>query len=194
MQFPAIIKSVKTILYERSPRGQMARFGLFLVLYWVARYPQFFLDEFYFSKTLLNTIHEQFAFFITHVCCFVLQIFYPDIHSSADHLIFITGKSLIQLQPGCTGLYPMIRLTFILIFYPLLWRKKAVLWPISMAILLFAATLHFVLLIPITYHASEWFNFAHNWLTRIIFYGFYFLCWLMWEKAMNKVPKPIGAI
>ena len=193
MQLPARIKSVKALLLERSPRGQMLRFGLFLVLYWVARYPQFFLNSNFFHESLITTIHEQLAFFITHVCCFVLQIFYPDIHSTADHIIFINGKSLLQLLPGCSGLDPMIRLTFILLFYPLLWRKKAWLWPISLAILLFAATLHFLLLIPITYHVPEWYTFAHNWLTRIIFYGFYFLCWLMWEKARNKEPKPIGA-
>ena len=170
----------------------MARFGLFLVLYWVARYPQFFLNSNYFGECLINPVYEQLASFITKVCCFVLQIIYSDIHSSADHTIFINGKSLLQLQPGCSGLDPMIRLTFILLFYPLLWQKKAWLWPISLAILLFAATLHFLLLIPITYHAPEWYTFAHNWLTRIIFYGFYFLCWLIWEKSLNKESKRLG--
>ncbi len=184
MKLPAKIRSVLTLLQERSPRGQMVRFAFFVVFYYFSRYPQFFLNSHGNCELLLTPIYKQLSFFITHVCCFVFRNFYPDIESSLDHIIYIHGKPLIRFLPGCTGLEPMIRLTFILIFYPLLWRKKIVLWPISMVILLFAATLHFLLLILISYHAPGWYNFAHNWLTRIIFYGFYFLCWLMWEKAI----------
>jgi len=184
MELAPGIKQAVTWIHARSPCGQILRFVLFLVLYFLARYPQIFLDNSSFGQALLNPLHERLSFFITHSCCFLLQGFYPDIHVTFNHTIIIAGKAHVQMFPGCTGLDPMIRLTFILIFYPLYWRRKLILWPFSLLILLFASTLHFLLLIPIAYQFPEWFGFAHNWLTRVIFYSFYFLCWLLWEKEI----------
>jgi exosortase/archaeosortase family protein len=184
MQLRAGINQTVSLLHERSPHGQILRFIFFLVLYFLARYPQLLLDNTSFGKALFSPIHEQLSFFITNACCYVLQIFYPGINTSIHHTIFIGDRALIQMYPGCTGLYPMIRLTIILAFYPLAWRRKVVLWPLSLLILLFASTLHFLLLILIANQCPGWFGFAHNWLTRVIFYAFYFLCWLLWEKAI----------
>jgi len=169
------------LIHERSPRGQVLRFLIFLALYILGRLLWMLFDKTTPGQELLNPIHERLSYFITHTSCFVLQIFYPDIQTSVNHTIFIAGRPVIALYPGCTGLYPMIRLSFVLLLYPLPWRKKLVLWPFSMMILIFASTLHFMLLIPISNHYLEWYGFAHNWLTRILFYGFYFLCWMMWE-------------
>ena len=137
---------------------------------------------------MLAPLHDRLSFFITHTCCFVLQVFYPDIHTAVNHTIFIAGKPIIALGSGCTGLNPMVRLSFVLVFYPLAWRRKVYLLPLSLLILIFASTLHFLLLIPIVNHYPEWYGFAHNWLTKILFYGFYFLCWLIWEKTI-PIPK-----
>lgn len=184
MELAPGIKQAVTWIHARSPRGQTLRFILFLVLYFLARYLQLFLDTSSFGHALLNPLHERLSFFITHSCCFLLQGFYPDIHVTINHTIIIAGKAHVQMFPGCTGLDPMIRLTFIFILYPLPWRRKLILWPFSLLILIFASTLHFLLLILISYQCPEWFGFAHNWLTRVLFYAFYFLCWLLWEKAI----------
>jgi len=184
MELAPGIKQAVTWIRECSPRGQILRFILFLVLYFLARYLQLFLDTSSFGQALLNPLHERLSFFITHSCCFLLQGFYPDIHVSINHTIIIAGKVTVVMLPGCTGLEPMIRLTFILAFYPLLWRRKLILWPISLLILLFASVLHFLILILIADQYPEWFNFSHHWITRVLFYAFYFLCWLLWEKAI----------
>jgi len=182
MQLQANLKHVVTWLQERTPRGQAVRFIIFLALYFLGRYPGLLFVTTSIGQAMLAPLHERLSFFITHTCCFVLQVFYPDIHTSVNHTIFIAGKAPIQLFSGCTGLYQMIRLTFVLVFYPLPWRRKAILFPFSMGVLLFAASLHFLLLIPISYHFPEWYGFAHNWIALIIFYGFYFLCWVIWES------------
>jgi len=184
MQLRSVINQALTLLHESSPRGQTLRFILFLVLYFFTRYSRLFLDTSSFGQALLNPLHERLSFFITHFCCFLLQGFYPDIHVTINHTIIIAGKATVQMFPGCTGLPPMIRLTIILVFYPLAWRRKVVLWPLSMLILIIAATLHFMMLIPIAYHYPAWYHFAHSWPTRVIFYACYFLCWLLWEKAI----------
>ena len=190
MKLAPVIKQAVTWIHERSNRGQALRFFLFLTIYSLGRYLELLFDTTSFSKELLYTLHERLSFFITHSSCFILQGFYPDIHVTINHTIFIEGEAHIQMLPGCTGLQPMLRLTFVLLFYPLAWRRKIVLWPLSMVILIFASTLHFMMLIPIAYHFSEWFSFAHDWLTKIIFYGFYFLCWLIWEKSYKASPNP----
>lgn len=184
MELAPGIKQAVTWIHEHSTRGQVVRFILFLVLFFLTRYLQLFLDTSSFGQAILKPLHERFLFFITHSCCFLLQGFYPDIHVTINHTIIIMGKAPVQMLPGCTGLVLMIRLTFILTLYPLHWRRKLILWPLSLLILLFASTLHFLLLVPIAYQCPEWFDFAHNWLTRVIFYAFYFFCWLLWEKAI----------
>ena len=86
--------------------------------------------------------------------------------------------------PGCTGLGHMIRISFVLLLYPMSWSKKCYLFFPSLLIIIFASTIHFLLLIPIAYHYPDWFAFAHNYFTKILFFGFIFLCWLIWEKAI----------
>jgi len=80
MQLRAGINQVVSLLHERSHRGQTLRFILFLVLYFLGRFPQLFLQNSSFGQALLNPLHERLSFFITHSCCFLLQGFYPDIH------------------------------------------------------------------------------------------------------------------
>jgi len=183
MQLSFIIKQTNTLLHERSNRGLALRFVTFLVLYLMGRHLQLLFDNTSPGKALLDPLYERMSFFTTRTCCLVLRFTYPDIHTSMDHAIYIAGKATIRMFPGCSGLMPMIRLSFVLLFYPLPWYKKVYLWPLSMAILIFASTFHFILLVPIATSYPGWYSLAHNWLTRIIFYGFYFLCWMMWEKA-----------
>lgn len=184
MELAPGIKQAVTWIHERSPRGQTLRFILFLALYFLARYPQLFLDTSSFGQALLNPLHERLSFFITHSCCFLLQGFYPDIHVTINHTIIIAGKATVRMFPGCTGLGHMMRISFVLLLYPMSWSKKCYLFFPSLLIILFATIIHFLLLIPIAYHYPDWFAFAHDYFTKILFFGFIFLCWLMWEKAI----------
>ncbi len=180
------IYQIWILIHEHSARGQMLRLIFFLIIYFVGRYPIMLLELTSFGLTIFTPIHLLISNLITFACCFTLQGFYPDIHSSLNHTIYIKGTPIIQMvYPGCTGLQPMIRLSFALLFYPIIWIRKIYLFPISWIIIFIATFLHFLLLIPIACTYPEWFNFAHDWLTRIIFYGFYFLCWILWEKAIS---------
>jgi len=100
MQLRAGINQVVSLLHERSPRGQTLRFIIFLVFYFLARYPQIFLDTSLFGQALFNPLHERLSFFITHSCCFLLQGFYPDIHVTFNHTIIIAGKATVRMFPG----------------------------------------------------------------------------------------------
>jgi exosortase/archaeosortase family protein len=166
-------------LKEKSAKGRLFRFIIFILLYLAGRY---------FEKTLegtefLNLLHKPFLWFIDTVTVCFCGLFYEVIGSTNDHVLSIDNKAYIHLAPGCSGLSPLLRMTIILIFYPINWKIKSWLLPVSWIIILVAATIHFIILVPISYYYPENYNFYHNWPTRIIFYGLYFCIWIIWEKS-----------
>jgi exosortase/archaeosortase family protein len=175
-------------LQDSTPIGQSLRFAYFIFFYFFLRYIELLFYSTSFGRVILNPLHERLSFFITHTCCFILQLIYPDIHTSVSHTITIASKTPIQMLPGCTGLGHLLRLSFVLLIYPMSWLKKVLIFPPTVLIVIFASTLHFLLLIPIAYHYPEFYGLAHNYFTRSIFFGFIFLCWIVWEK-LRFIPK-----
>ena len=165
-------------LHEHSSLGILYRLGLFIFLYFIDRYLLFSFK----GIILINYLHIPFLWSIDIVSTEFLGLFYSNLTSSPDYTISINNIEVIHLFPGCSGFHPILRLTAILLLYPIPWKYKSWLFPLSWLIILFAATLHFILLVPIANEWREYYSFFHNWLTKIIFYGFYFLIWLIWEK------------
>ena len=173
------MNSLWTLLHKNSSSGTLYRLGLFIILYFFGRYVLLLFE----GSTVFSNLHKPFLWFIDNVSVGFWSIFYNNLVSTSDYIVRINNTECIQLFPGCSGLHPILRMTFILLFYPIPWKIKSWLFPISWVIILLAATIHFILLIPIAYHWPEYYNFSHNWLTRILFYGFYFLTWLLWERV-----------
>ena len=142
-----------------------------------------FIDQSNFLAPIISIIHKPFLWYIINFSTFFWGTFYSNILSTQDFILIINNIEVIQLMPGCDGLYPILRMTFILILYPLPWRTKLWLLPLSWLIILFAATIHFLQLIPVAYQWPEYYTFSHNWISRFIFYLFYFLTWILWEKV-----------
>jgi len=176
----------KNILNNRSPLYQGYRLMIFWAFYFLGRFPGIFLEKVNFINDILDRLHEKLSFTITHFCCFLLQGFYVNINTTLDHTIVINGNPIIHMLPGCTGLNSMFRLSFVLIFYPLTFLNKLYLLPLSLLIIFLASTVHFTLLIPIANSHPEFYVFAHNWPTRVLFYSSYFFCWLIWENWIGK--------
>jgi len=169
-------------IHENSGRGTLSRLLLFLFLYFIGRYIFIFFENTAPFTDNISIIHKHFLWIIDHCSYTFWSIFYSDIVHNPDHLFSINGIDVIILSGGCSGVHPMLRMTFILLLYPISWGNKLWLFPISGLIIIFAATIHFILLIPIAYHWPEYYLFSHTWLTKIVFYGFYFLTWLLWER------------
>ena len=185
-------KNISNYFHERSNRGQSLRFLLFLSSYFIGRYILFFIESTSSGRALLNPIFDFIFFYITHSCCFFLHFFYPTIYTSANHVIIINDIPRVQMLPGCTGFYHMFRLSFALLFYPVAWQKKWLILLPTLFIIIFASTLHFLLLILIEYHHPELFRFAHDYITKILFFGFIFFCWLIWEKLTPNLQKNVN--
>ena len=179
MSIRIAISRLRSSLLETSTTGTIYRLGLFIILYFIGRYVLLLFEK----TTFFSILHQPLLWFIDNLSIGFWSIFYPDLSSTSEYIVSINGFECIQLFPGCSGLHPILRMTFILLLYPIQWSKKIWLLPVSWLIILFAATIHFILLIPVSYHWPDYYDFSHNWLTRILFYGFYFLTWLIWEKV-----------
>ena len=179
------------MLHENSSTGKLVRLGLFIFLYFIGRYIQIFFDTSDIFLHIRRYFHQPFQWFIDMASTSFWGIFYQNIHSTKEFVILINNKEIIQLQQGCSGFQSILRMTIILLLYPLSWKIKSWLFPLSWMIILLAATIHFIILIPITCHFPEYYSFSHNWGTRVIFYGFYFLTWLIWERIGYPKKKMI---
>lgn len=181
----SVFQQGKKLMQEESDRGKMIRFALFLGLYVLGRFFVLLFNKTDAGLSILNPLYNLISLFITHSSCYTLALFFPDIQTNSSHVIFIHHKAILILVAPCSGLDQMLKLSFILLFYPLRFYKKLYLWPLSMVIVLLASTIHFILLIFTAWYYMDWFNVAHNWITKIVFYGFYFLCWLIWENSRS---------
>jgi len=174
---------VWSLLNEDTARGKGLRLGYFLLLYFFIR---IFLKAGWVNAYNIDSpVHRLLADFITRVSVFFLRLFYGDIAVSHDFIISISGKPCIELLPGCNGFTHIVEINLTLSLYPMTLKQKLIMLPVTVLILLFAAVLHFMILIPISYNAREWYGFSHNYFTKTLFFAFYFLCWIIWEKLRN---------
>jgi len=111
------------------------------------------------------------------------SLFYSDVSTIPNDILTISGQEVLQIIYGCTGIIQIFQITFILLFYPIKWRQKIYLFPISILIIFLAAIVHFLILVPIAYHLPEYFSSFHDYTLRIFFFGIVFLTWLFWEKV-----------
>jgi len=176
----------KKFINETLLRNHITRFLYFFCLYFLIRYFLFFFESCNFGKELLYPMYERMSFFITNTSCYVLKYFYPDIHSSQNHTIIINNKTPIQLLPGCTGVSQLIRMSIILLIYPISLMKKCLLFLPTILVIIFGTTVHFLILIPIAYKRPELYELAHNYLTKIVFLALIFFCWWLWEKFKSR--------
>ncbi len=177
MNVKKIIANFWIHLHEHSVKGQILRLFWFVLWYLIAGQAYMI-----FSTILGDIFHHRLLWIIYRVSFNFWSLFYNNLSTSTPNTIVINNINVIQLYSGCSGLDPLFRITFILILYPLIWKTKIWLFPLSWFIILFAATFHFILLIPIACHYPEYYNLSHNWLTKIIFYGFFFLVWIIGER------------
>ena len=184
------LKFLKTLidtLNSNSNKGTIFRIVWFILLYIISRYLFNFLEDTQLFSTIFNFFYNLLSILIAYICTTTLSLFYQEILSTSDFIIQIRSINIIQLLPGCTGFHQLLRITFILLFFPIPYRKKLILLPLSWSLIIFAAVIHFLMLIPIAFDLNEWYDFSHNWPSKFVFYLFFFINFLIWEKQiMNK--------
>ena len=191
IQFRSLLSSLKIRIYEQSDYGKGIRLILFIILYFLSRYLTHNIDSFDFNDSFWGTGHLFLAKIISTLSCWILKPFYPSIEFSSNLSIIIDNKEVLLLLPACTGFDQIVRMMIVLVFYPIPPKSKIWLGPVSVCILVIAATIHFTILIPVASTYPRYYNFFHSGITLVIFYSLYFSCWLIWEKYgfKKKIPN-----
>ena len=167
---------------EKSTSGKLLRLGWFLAVYYLGKYFLNGLEQTIFYPMIVSILLDPLLFSIDSLSTGFWGLFYNNLFSSSDYITCINNSEVLQLLPGCSGLKPLLRVTFILLIYPLPLKKKIYTFFISWLIIFFAATLHFIILVPIAFHWPEFYGFSHDKLSKILFYAFFFLNWIIWER------------
>ena len=176
------IKFIRHSFHQQTLRGKLMRFGVFISIYIIGRLLEIFIESSKLGHELLSDAYNLISSLILHISCLALTPFYPDIKASSANIIIIKNNSIIQMLPGCSGLFHIIRLTFVLLLYPISWVNKIKVYVPTIIIIIIAATVHFIILIPISYQFHEHYTFAHNYFAKSIYLVFIFGCWLFWDR------------
>lgn len=106
-----------------------------------------------------------------------------------NRLIFYNGNS-INILPGCSGLIQMFRLFVVLLFFPGPAIQKLWYIPLSMMLVFIAAIIHLLILSYVIIYLPGYYDIAHDFVTKLLFYGMYFLIWVFWvERFVLKRKK-----
>jgi exosortase/archaeosortase family protein len=182
LNFLGYLRKILMILNQKSLTGKFLRLILFLLLYMLSRSIDTILYSNHTAIYILGPVHNFITFIIIHFTRLICSIFYDNVIIENYNILVVNDKPTITLGTGCTGLVPMARLCFILSIYPLKLSKKVYLFPISILVLLFASMVHFLLLTIVAVSYPPAFELFHDIITKLTFYGFFFLCWIIWEK------------
>ena len=158
------------------------RLLLFIILYKAGEYLFDFLESSSATAPTVELAYKGLSAVITDVSVWFYSLFYSDVRTTGGFVMVIDKVPTIRMMKGCTGLMQLFQVWFILLFFPLPLRKKLYFFPISTAVILAASLLHYLMLVPIAWSAPSHFRFFHGVLSRVIFYLFFFLNFLAWNK------------
>jgi len=163
------------------------RLILFIILYKLGQYTFNFFETREFSSEIFNKIYYLLSSFINNLSVKFYSLFYAEISSDSVFCITINNVRTIQMNPGCTGLLPLFQMFFILLFFPLTFKQKILFFPVSLLIIVFAAIIHYLILIPVAYSFHESFTLFHDIISRVIFYLFFFVNFVLWNRSSEKI-------
>lgn len=176
-------------LLKRREYQIILLFVVFLVLYKIGDYIWEYIENHGFFHHTTQILYNFLIEFIAKTSALFYSLFFKSVETSPGGFLIINGRTDIFVGPGCTGLKQTLLILFIIIFYPISYKLKTFLIPLSAVIILTATILHFIMLVPVARSFPDWFRFAHDYLTMTIFYGFFFLTWLFWEKIRETAAE-----
>jgi len=174
-----------TLLSDRT-YNYFIKLFLFILLYKAGEYVFNYLEKRDTLADLFDRLYYPLSYFITGISVRVYSLFYSGVGSDASFFISINHVKTIQMQHGCTGLMQLFQVFFILVFFPLSLKRKIIFLPVSLLIIIFASVLHYLILVPVAYSFNDHFTIFHNVISRVIFYTFFFINFLLWNNSFKK--------
>lgn len=101
-------------------------------------------------------------------------------------MITFTNDNAIVVLWGCSGIRPLVTTFIIFLFVPGPWRQRLWFIPLTLVVMGLLVLLHLLILSLFTALNPGLYNFAHQWITKIMVWGTLFLMWLFWEEIIRR--------
>ena len=106
--------------------------------------------------------------------------------------IYLSQDSFVYIYNGCSGLKEMAMFIFIMLLFPGPWKANLWFIPLSLLIIFAIVILRVVFLVIIFhFHPSSYYLF-HDFLLNYVFFGIFFILWLVWVKYFYMKHKRPG--
>ena len=106
--------------------------------------------------------------------------------------IYLSRDVYVFLYNGCSGLKEMAMFIFIMVFFPGPWRSKLWFIPASLLFIFSVVIVRVVLLVLIFNYHPSYYGLFHNFLLNYIFFGIFFILWLIWVKYFYMKKRRPG--
>jgi exosortase/archaeosortase family protein len=155
---------------------------LFIFLYKAGEYTFDYLETIPRFSGTFDRLYYILSDGITVTTAAIYSLIYTETHTAPQFVISINGIQTIQMMKGCTGLMQVFQVVFILLFFPVSFKNKLLFLPVSVLIIIFASVLHYLILVPVAYSFHDSFTVFHNIISRVVFYIFFFINFVLWNK------------
>ena len=159
-------------------------FVIFLILLGITRelYNTFIEQRNLFG---INSLIDKIVLLESSIIDRMLNLMTITSSQTNDILTFKNGHALRVLRP-CSGVRQLLQVLLIFSILPGPIKPRFWFIPMSMLIIAFAVILHLVILSLFVAYKPDQFTFAHNWLTKTLFYSVLFGVWLFWEEVITQ--------
>lgn len=162
------------------------RFLLLLLVYWVCnRVYNFTMEDLHFTP-----IVEPITSKLIRWVCLGSQLFLPtfisgDIREYGNTFYYLNEPKLFVFL-GCSGFQNMFQITCIILTASGSIFRKLLYLPFALFIIYIASVVHIIILVYAVIYQPTHYAFFHNYITKIIFYIFFFMIWLIWEEKLSR--------
>jgi exosortase family protein XrtF len=170
------------------PNNPLVRFLLLFILLYTAWYlfyqlvvnPNGTLDTFVINSSVASTA--------TLLKFFGYTVFTT--HSETIRTVGIDGTNGLWIGDPCDGITLFALFTAFIASYPGPWKHKAWFIPAGIVAIFGMNVLRITGLCMIVLYKPSWLDFNHDYLFKIIVYGFIFGLWMIWINWFSKRSLP----
>lgn len=180
----------KVITNFKTQYNFFYRLLILLIVYWLCnRCYNFAMEDLNFAQVV-----EPVTSRLIRWVCFGSQLFLPtfvsgDIKEYGNTFYYLNEPKLFVFL-GCSGFQNMVQITCIILTATGSFFRKMLYLPFALFIIYIASVVHIIILVVVViYHPSNY-AFFHNYITKIVFYIFFFAIWIVWEEKFALATKP----
>jgi exosortase/archaeosortase family protein len=143
----------------------------------------------------MNLAHEEASWIVFNQSVwFIDHVLRIPITTGDNRMIYFQNNGYIGINPGCSGLKPILQFVLLMLIFPGPWKYKA--WFIPMGIVIVHLTNLFRItgLSVITVTIPQYWEFAHDYLFRPFFYVVIFFLWVWWVEKYRSRPRDLPSL